>query len=524
MGFKGTEQVKTKGKRLFFRVFFSRSMLTILLLLVQIGILISIYLRMNHYLEYFMTAFTLLSVALIIYIINCDNRPEFKLAWMLPVCMLPIFGVLFYIMVKINPGSYGLKKNIKRRRLEAEPYLRQDREIFKDIQDESEQLAGLAHYFEHTACAPVFTNTDVEYYPDGLPYFEAVKQELRKAQHFIFIEYFIIEEGIMWNTILGILKEKVKAGVEVRVLYDGTCSVAALPYGYYKKLEKQGILCKEYAPIRPMLSTYQNFRDHRKLLIVDGKTGFTGGINLADEYINKRKLYGYWKDTGVKLFGDAVRSMTVFFLQMWYAETNQDGEYAKYLGEKNFRQPLQTDGFVVPYTDDPVNSEDVAEDVYRNILNCARRYVYIMTPYLILDHEMLSAICFASKRGIDVRIVLPHIPDKKIPFYIAKTYYQTLSQAGVKLYEFLPGFVHAKVFLSDDKEAIVGSINLDYRSLYHHFETAVFIYKNPVIDTIKQDFNETFEKSLFINNDELKRIPIIQRIIGRLFRIFSALL
>ncbi|NLG05770.1 MAG: cardiolipin synthase [Clostridia bacterium] len=524
MGFKGTEKVKTKGKRLFFRVVFSRSMLTILLLLVQIAILISIYLRMNHYLEYFMTAFTLMSVVLIIYIINCDNRPEFKLAWMLPVCMLPIFGVLFYIMVKINPGAYGLKKNIARRRQEAESFLRQDQELVKEIGKESEQLAGLSYYFEHTAHAPIFSNTDVAYYPNGQPYYEAVKQELRKAQEYIFIEYFIIEEGIMWNTILGILKEKVKAGVEVRVLYDGTCSVAALPYGYYKKLEKHGIQCKEYAPIKPMLSTYQNFRDHRKLLIIDGKTGFTGGINLADEYINKRELYGYWKDTGVKLYGDGVRSMTVYFLQMWYAETNRDGEYANYLRTKRFREPLPTDGYVVPYTDDPVNAEDVAEDVYRNILNCARRYVYIMTPYLILDHEMLSAICFASKRGIDVRIILPHIPDKKIPFYIAKTYYQTLTQAGVKIYEYLPGFVHAKVFLSDDKEAIVGSINLDYRSLYHHFETAVFIYKNPVLENIKQDFMDTIDKSLMINNDELKRIPIPQRILGRLFRIFSALL
>ena len=460
---------------------------------------------------------------LIIYMINLNGRPEFKLAWMIPLCIFPLFGVLLYIFVKINPGAIGLKKEMGRTRVETEQYMHTDAAIIEQLEKEEPHFADLAYYLEHTGGFPTYQNTAVEYYPSGETAFEAIKEELEKAQKFIFVEFFIISEGLMWNSVLDILKRKVKEGVEVRVMYDGTCTVACLPYSYPARLRKMGINAKMYAPIKPFLSTHQNNRDHRKILVVDGKVGFTGGINLADEYINRRNLYGHWKDTAIQIKGDAVQSMIALFLQMWNAS-----EHGKYQNEAyfNIKQDVieNAEGYIVPYGDDPTNEEDVAEDIYRDILNKARRYVHIMTPYLILDHEMLSALCFAAKRGVDVQLILPHVPDKTIPFYIAKTYYETLRLAGVKVFEYEPGFIHAKSFVADGEKAIVGSINLDYRSLYHHFECAVYIYKNRVIDAIEADFQETVQKSILITEEEYKKVNAAQRIIGSIAKMFGPLM
>ncbi len=518
-----SEKVRHKGRRMLFRILFSRTMITFVLLLFQILVLFGVFYYLNPYLEYFITGFSIMSAVLIVYMINLNNRPEFKLAWMIPLCVFPLFGVLLYLFVRINPGAVGLKKEMRRTRADTAKYMVTESSIRNELESNEPHFSDLSFYLEHTGGFPTYRNTALDYYSSGEDAFVAIKEALEQAKNFIFIEFFIISEGIMWNTILEILKRKAAEGVEVRVMYDGTCTVACLPYSYPSRLRKMGFKAKMYAPIKPFLSTHQNNRDHRKIIDIDGRIGFTGGINLADEYINEKNLYGHWKDTAIRVEGDAVKSMTAMFLQMWDAaepHREQEDQYFDVCQEKL----SNAEGYVVPYGDDPTNNEDVAEDVYRDLLNKARKYVHIMTPYLILDHEMLSAICFAAKRGVDVELILPHVPDKTIPFLIAKTYYETLRLAGVKVYEYEPGFIHAKSFVCDGEKAVVGSINLDYRSLYHHFECAVYIYKNRVIEAIEKDFRETVQKSILITEEEYKKVTIIQRIIGSVSKIFGPLM
>ena len=379
---------------------------------------------------------------------------------------------------------------------------------------------------EHTAGFPVYHNSSARYYPLGEDKFEDLLIELKKAKKFIFLEYFIIEHGQMWDTVLDILKEKVQEGVEVRVMYDGMCSLVLLPYRYPKELKKLGIKAKMFSPIVPFLSTTQNNRDHRKILIIDGKVAFTGGVNLADEYINKVVRFGHWKDVAVKITGEAVRSFTVMFLQMWnvYEKENEKENYNAYLEDIAFEEPLCSDGFVIPYGDTPTRKTEVGKTVYESIVNGATRYIHIMTPYFIVDREFLDTMKYAAQRGVEVSMILPHIPDKKIAYYIARTFYPELLRAGVRVYEYTPGFVHAKVFVSDDSCATVGTVNLDYRSFYHHFECGAYFYDNQVVGKVEEDFEKTLEKCQLVTEEYYKRIPLHQKLIGRVSRLVAPLM
>lgn len=519
-----TTKVKQKGRSFLSKIVFSHTMITIILLLIQLMVIFSMFRWFSSYIEYFLGIFTLLSIILVVYIVNCNSKPEFKLAWMIPVCVVPVFGVMLYLFIETNLGALGLKQQLGRCMAETRPYLYTKKEVKKGLEEKRDGIADLVHYLEYTAGFPVYDNTQITYFPSGEDKFHEMKQELEKAKEFIFLEYFIVERGVMWNEILEILERKVKEGVEVRVMYDGMCSILLLPYSYPKKLRKMGLKAKMYAPIKPMLSTHQNNRDHRKILVIDGKVGFCGGINLADEYINEKELFGHWKDVAVLLRGDAVKSLTAMFLQVWNIGEKAKEDYAKYLNIQTDRIPMPGDGLVIPYGDDATNEEDLAENVYLDVLNKAQDYVYIMTPYLIIDNEMLSALTFAAKRGVEVAIIMPHIPDKYIPSVIAKTYYNTLINAGVKIYEYTPGFVHAKTFLSDDCKGIVGTINLDYRSLYHHFECAVYIYKNSVIEDMKRDFIQTVAKCHLVTLRDCKKRKAFDKLAGRVFRIIGPLM
>ncbi|MBQ9091944.1 MAG: cardiolipin synthase, partial [Anaerotignum sp.] len=351
--------------------------------------------------------------------------------------------------------------------------------------------------------------------------FAAMLAELERAEKFIFMEYFILKEGYMWGKILEILERKAAEGVEIRVMYDGTCALFDLPFEYPSELIKKGIQCKMYAPIQPILSTHYNNRDHRKILVIDGKVGFTGGINIGDEYINHVEKHGHWKDTAVMLEGDAVQGLTMMFLQMWNV-SEKVVEYGKYL--KMEARDLQAKGFVMPYGDSPFDEELIGEMVYMDILNRAKKYVHIMTPYLIIDQRMMTALCFAAKRGIDVKIILPHVPDKKFTFALAKSHYKELLTAGVKIYEYTPGFVHAKVFTSDDEKAVVGTINLDYRSLYLHFECAAFLYQVDEIENMEKDFQETLEKCQEITLENRKKGTALLRLEGWFLKVLAPLM
>ena len=464
---------------------------------------------------------------------------------------IPVFGTVLYIYINLQPGTKRIHKKLTKIEDEIRPYLAQNEETVQELQEQSAGEKGIADYLYHADNYPVYAGCKMKYYPIGEAKFADMIEQLKRAEHFIFMEYFIVTKSYMWNTILEILKEKAAQGVEVRMMYDGMCSLALLPYGYYKDLEKMGIQSIPFSQIRPVLSTYQNNRDHRKILIIDGKTVFTGGINLADEYINRIDRFGHWKDTAVMIQGEAVKSFTLLFLKMWHVAKGKDSipqeEIRKYtveVWENTQSDEMRTDmesmrntdmqntqdkklhagGYVIPYGDDPYGDERIGKQVYIDILNRARKYVHIMTPYLILDDEMITALRYCAKRGVETVIIMPHIPDKIYAYLLARTYYKQLLKYGVKIYEYTPGFVHAKVFVSDDIRGCVGTINLDFRSLYLHFECGAYMYSNDVLHDVEQDFKETLKQCQEITKESCDKYPKGKMLVGKMLRLIAPLM
>lgn len=514
-------RIARKGKRGIFRVIFGRTMVITVLLLVQIVLLFKLMASFAEYIPYYFGSTAVFTAIMLIIVLNSRSNPSIKLTWCIVIAVLPVFGAPLYLYIRNDIGHQLEKRLLNSTLKESAVYIDDQRALMERLREEDRDLYRLACYTEQSCGCPIYENTTVRYFPQGSDKFDELLRQLESAREFIFLEYFIVQEGYMWRRILEILKRKAAEGVEVRVMYDGTCAYGQLPYGYPKQLEKLGIRCKMFSPIRPMVSTYYNNRDHRKILVVDGVTAFTGGVNIADRYIDRERVYGHWKDTAIMVQGDAARSFTLMFLQMWNA-TERQRDYAPYL--KPSRHQPDAAGYVLPYGDSPLDGENVGEMVYLNILHQAKDYVYIMTPYLILDNEMVTALRFAAKRGVDVRLILPHIPDKKYAFLLAKTHYAELIEAGVRIYEYTPGFVHAKVFLADDREAVVGTINLDYRSLYLHFECAAYLYRVPALGDIRRDFFETMALSQEITMAEVKKQGLFTRLGGMLLKAAAPLM
>ncbi len=511
-----------KGKRGLVQIIFGRTGIIIVSLIVQILFLFAAFYKLEGFLPYFWGGNTLLSAAVVLFLFGNDDNPTIKLTWFFILAVLPVFGLILYVYIKTDLGHRLMIRRYNDILSQTEHFVPSESACSKE--ELPDELQSLASYLN--SCGfPCYQYTQAQYFPLGDDAFEVMCDELQKAEHFIFLEYFIVREGYMWGRILEILKEKVNAGVEVRVLYDGTCAVALLPYSYPEKLEKLGIACKMFAPLRPFVSTHYNYRDHRKIMVIDGKIGFTGGINLSDEYINRTSRLGHWKDTAIALRGDAVRSLTLMFLQMWDVSSVHftPEVYSKYL---DVPQPAHEKeaGYVIPYGDSPLDHDLVGEMVYMDIINRANHYVHIMTPYLIIDNEMITALTYAARRGVEVQLILPHVPDKEIAFSLAHTYYRRLLENGVQIYEYEPGFVHAKVFVSDDCKATVGTINLDYRSLYHHFECGTYLYASPEVAKIEQDFQQTLAKCVRADMDLLKNDPFMRKLIGPGMRIIAPLL
>lgn len=508
------------------RIIFGRTTFVLLFLLVQIVVLFATFHWLKDYWLQAYWGFTILGAMVVIHIINKRENPSFKLAWIVPVLVIPVFGALFYLYVELDISSKLIAKRAEDLVKETRPYLEQNEAVIRNLKRESLPAGNLAGYVKEYGGYPVYDNTYVKYFSCGEEKFEQLKEELEQAKRYIFLEYFIVERGEMWDAILEILERKARAGVEVRFMYDGMCCLVMLPYYYPRELEKKGIRAKMFAPIKPALSTYQNNRDHRKIVVIDGHTAFTGGINLADEYINRKERFGYWKDTAVMLKGDAVKSFTVMFLQMWNITEKQPEQYEKYFRDPKYSYPpeLNMEGFVMPYGDSPLDHETVGENVYIDILHQARTYVHIMTPYLILDDDMVRALTYAAKRGVETVIIMPHIPDKKYAYLLARTYYEELIDSGVRIYEFTPGFVHAKMFISDDEKAVVGTINLDYRSLYLHFECAVYIYKNEAVMDVETDYQKTLEKCHPVTKEDCRMYPLSNKVAGKALRLIAPLM
>lgn len=518
-------QTIEKGRRGFFSVIFGRTAVVLLLLLLQVGLLFVGYTFMWEKIYFLNTMLTVLAIILVVRIINKAGDPGFKLVWIILILVSPVFGTLLYYFVEFQPGTKWINTKLQTMHQTAKPYWTQSTVVAQNLTRESIEVGNLARYVYKSGEFPTYQNTSVKYFPSGTDKFVELIKQLEQAQKFIFMEYFIVQRGYMWNTILEILKQKVEEGVEVRFMYDGMCSLSMMPFHYPAKLEKMGIKCHMFSPVYPALSTHQNNRDHRKIVVIDGLTAFTGGVNIADEYIDLKERFGYWKDSAIMLKGDAVKSFTLMFLEMWNIQKDAKGEnFDQYLNVAQLKMPVAGDGFVMPYGDSPLDDELVGEQVYMDILYTAKQYVHIMTPYLIPDHDMITALTYAAKRGVEVIIIMPHIPDKWYAFVLAKTYYNELLRAGVQIYEFTPGFVHAKNFTSDGRKAVVGTINLDYRSLYLHFECAAYMYKNEEIAVIEKDFQDTLKQCRVVTTEDFKKQKWFNQLAGRVLRLFAPLM
>lgn len=458
-----------------------------------------------------------------IYILNKDEELSNKLPWICVVLIIPPFGALFYGLFHRNNLSRKDRKHLELVR-EKTQHRNEKSEIWMELEHKDKEAAGKAKTILHDDReAAVYTNTDARYYPLGEQMFADMMEDLKKAEHFIFLEYFLVSEGIMWNAMLEVLKEKADKGVEVRMLYDDVCSFAYLPADYDKKMRSFGIECYRFSKFTPIASTVHNNRDHRKILSIDGVVGYTGGINLADEYINQKVMYGHWKDGGIRLEGDAVEGLTKLFLTNWDMNQKTISAYDKYT---HIEQEQKTGkGFYIPYGSGPVPAynEPVGKHVYMGLINQAKDYIYITTPYLIIDNELTGALKNAAIRGVKVVIITPHIPDKKLIFLMTRSNYPSLMKAGVHIYEYESGFVHAKTVVTDDKYGVSGTINFDYRSLVHHYEDAVLMYDSEVIPDMKKDLEDTIQRSIEMTSENTK-MNLVQQALKSVVQLVAPLL
>lgn len=495
-----------------FKLFITRSFILFILLLLQLIILgIAIfYIGRGGFSAYF--TFHILGIIIALSIINRDFNPAYKLSWLLFVLAVPFAGVIFYLMfgnLRISKkNKISFQQAIKKTNIHLDttshllPY---------DFHPDVEKIM---QYIENTTNFPAYQNTQTKYFPVGELFFKALLEELSKAEKFIFLEYFILEDGYMWEQISNILIEKAKKGVEVRLMYDDFGCINRINKSFRDKLINNSVQLLAFNPIQPRLSMIANYRDHRKIAVIDGNVGFTGGINIADEYINKRDVFGHWKDSAVMIKGEAVWNLTIAFFQLWDFHEVEKLPYEAYKPTKRF----STDGIVQPFSDGPLTNHLSTENVYIHMINMAKRYVYISSPYLIIDNELNTALKVAALSGIDVRIMLPEVPDKKLVFYVSQSYYKELLDAGVKIYQYIPGFLHAKSILVDDEIGMIGTANLDYRSLYLHFEISCFLFQSSAVTDFAQDMLHIIDHSKEITQKEYRKIAWYKKLIAYVLR------
>ena len=505
-----------------FRELFRRRVYIILMLVVQLEFIVYIVIHGGMASSILNYSFRAISVFVVFYIVSSPAKTEYKMIWMLLVLTFPIFGGFLYLIFNFQRSTAKFSQKLGK----IEQNTRPDFKLIEDCPTQAVNDCGeyknLINYLDDTLGFPVYKNTAAKYLSPGEEKFKYMLEELEKAQSYIFLEYFIVESGEMWDSILEILKRKAKEGVEVRMIYDDLGCFLLLPNDYPKYLEQFGIKCKIFNKFRPTLSSLQNNRDHRKIAVIDGKVAFTGGINLADEYINKKDKHGYWKDASVMLTGDAAWSFTVMFLQMWEVNTGEHEDISIFLPAFNDDERRADDGYIQPYADSPVDRENVGESVYLNIISAAKDYLYIATPYLVIDESLLTALKLAAKNGVDVRIITPKNKDKWFVHEATRSYYKELIDSGIKIYEFR-GFIHSKIFIADGKIGTVGTVNLDFRSLYLHFECGAVLYGYTAIDDAYNDYISTLEKSDEITLDNCKS-NIFRRALREFLRMFAPLM
>jgi len=502
----------------------SRFFISLILIAIQIYIIFKIF---NYSIENPLIAqfFIFISFGVSLWVLFNKHEPEYALSWIMIIMLAPVYGAIFYLIFgKKNLNYVGRKRaekyvNVYSKYSSRFPHTMKDRSLaLKHI---DKDFYCMSEYIARSSYSPVWAHTIADYYPLGDDFFPAFKKELRKAKKFIFLEYFTIGKGEMWDGILEILKAKQQQGVEIRILYDDFGSLGRVDGSYDKMLRGMGFKAKAFNPVKPHVNVRMNYRDHRKICVIDGNIGFTGGINLADEYINRSVRFGQWKDSAVLIKGDGVWNLTTCFLSMWALSTGENDTLKQY---RPTLTSVSNDGFVQPYSDNPLDDVALAENAYTQVINRATEYVWITTPYLVLDHEITSALCLAAQSGVDVRIMLPGIPDKHIVYEVSKSNYKELILNGVQIYEYVPGFLHSKMFVSDDKVSIIGTINMDYRSFYLHFECGVAFYGSSVIKKVKLDMEDIIMQSNQITEADVRNVSLIRRACRGLLKILSPLM
>ncbi len=506
---------------------FSQFGLVCLLLALQVAVLFGITelsganSLLSHLLSFSMIV---ISVLVVFYILGKRDNPAFQMAWIVPILIFPVFGGIFYVILQWQKLSKGYHKRADRMREDSREYLRQDEAVLSRLRNKSPDIAALVKYMDEKGGYSAVGNTETRFLPSGEEYWRTLLEVLSGAKRYIYLEFFIIDEGHMWESVLDVLKQKAAEGLDVRVMFDGVGSGSILPVNYAGMLRSFGIKACEFGRFVPLLTVTQNNRDHRKIVAVDGVAAMTGGINLADEYVNLYERFGHWLDSGLVVRGDAAYNFAAMFLQQWYLVTGEEVDYERAKPTPAERASFKSDGgYVMPYADNPQDTERTAENVYLDIINGAGRYLYIATPYLILDSELTTALSFAAKRGVDVRLIVPEIPDKWYAYEVSSSYFEQLADEGVRVFKYTPGFIHSKNFVCDDRIAVVGSINLDYRSLYLHYECAAYMYRSAAVKEVRDDFLRLFPLCEEVTA-ERERIGLLRFLLRSFLRLFAPLL
>lgn len=487
-------------------------------LLLQVGWILLMILKLNNYSTYIALFTSVISAIAVLRLCSKQTTSAYKIPWIILIMALPVMGLSLYLLTEVAVTPKSIHKRLKAVQEQTAKCLDQDLKLMEDLKAKDLSAANQCQYLLNHDKSPVYANTDAAYYGNCAEIFEKMKEDLEKAEKFIFMEYFIVEDGESFGQLREILARKAAQGVEVRLMYDDIGSIGKANWHFARELNQEGIRCTVFNPALPVLNLFMNNRDHRKITVIDGKVGYTGGFNLADEYFGRTTPYGNWKDTGLRLEGEAVRSLTATFLELWAVAALEKENISAYL---DVFHSVPGEGYVQPYADSPLDKEQTAENVYLNLINHAKKYVWFMTPYLIITEEMNRALELAAKRGVDVRIITPGIPDKRTVYAVTRSYYAGLVKNGVRIFEYSPGFCHGKQCLVDGQMASIGTSNLDYRSLYLHFENDVLLYGGKAVGQMELDFKEVFAQCREVT-DSYRSTPL--RIWQCILRLFAPML
>ena len=502
--------------RKLFKVLTSRLLWSVLAFILQFAVILYFVLWASYVKGYYYFFFAF-SVLMGFVVFTRPEKPAYRTVWIFLICIFPLYGaVLYFLMANKKLGYFSRKKTAQfRKSLPADDSVPQNAD--EALYAVSPEFRKLSLFVKNSTGMSAWVDTECTYFEYADSFFNDLLSEVREARRFIFIEYFIIGEGHWWGRILEELEKKVSEGVDVRVIYDDMGSISAIPKNYDKRLRAKGIKAVAFNRVRFHFNPRLNFRDHRKIFDIDGNICYTGGLNLADEYSNDVIRFGYWKDNAVKIRGSAVWNFTYLFLEMWMGVAGGHDDLSLYMPTEKRR----SEGFVQPFGDNPLDSDTTTENVYLKMISMAERHIWITTPYLVPDDSMIEALSIAARSGVDVRIITPHYPDKKSVFEVSRSNYLQLLETGVRIYEYIPGFIHAKTFLVDDEVAVVGTTNIDFRSFYLHFELSVLFFRSPVVDCVKNDFIRTFGLSREQTIADAKNVSVFKRIVRYFLRLFS---